>query len=119
MILKVQRWILGISIYPVSYSVGIILKLIKHQNNIFDPIGSLLMWSVVLPLDSLLNCFGTGIDHVGNIFWFIVFLFFTVVNAIAFVWICSILPQKWQPIIFIMLYIVLVVINSYDLNLSF
>lgn len=115
----VRNWLLGISIYPVSYVLTVIIGLLMGGSNIFDPPASYPAWVILLSVDSLLNRCGTGLAQMPIVAWCIILLLLISINAICFVSICSILPRNWKPIALIILYIVLVAINSYKVEINF
>jgi len=115
----IQKMLVGISIYPVSYILTVIIKLLRSQNNIFAPMASGPTWIILLPLDSLLHRFGTGVAQLGTLSWCIIVVLLIALNAICFISICSIIPRKWNPAAIIILYIIFVAINSYKVDINF
>jgi len=116
-------WLLGLSIYPVSYILTVVIKLIEGKGIIFEPPASFPAWLILIFLDSLLNRFGTSLTKLNAFASSFFHLFFVVIltsiNTICFVVIISLLPKDWRPIAIVILYILLVAINTYipEINL--
>ena len=117
-------WFIGLSIYPVSYIVSSIIKLLGSKNYIFELPESIPFMFVITFLEPLLKqFFGADSGQLNMVELSIVYLLFIVIlisiNTIFFVSIISILPKNWKFIAIIIMYILFVAINSYipEINL--
>lgn len=122
-------WFLGLSIYPVSYILSIIIRLLgggrgAGESYILEPPASIPFWCLLTFLDSIVNrFFGTNSGQFNttmqSVFWLLLIVILIAINTICFKVVISILPRNWRFAAIIILYIFLVAINAYipEINL--
>ena len=113
-----RLWLIGASIYPVSYIVFQIYKLPSNYTN-YDPPGSLPFWLLLVAVDSMLEPFGIGTASKGGhvVTYLILFLLF-LMSAVCLVFICKLVPPKWRPMIAVIVYITLVALNAHEIDVN-
>ena len=109
-------WIYGLSIYPVSYYLTVICKLINGEKDLFGMHGSIPEWVIMLGADSILHQFWgislTQLSPLISTMFFIMYIVLAVlINASLFVLIARFLPSKWKPVSIIILYIMFLAFN--------
>lgn len=108
-------WLLGVSIYPISYVISVIIKLFGNKSYPFELPASFPLLFITVFLDSLLN----RLEQFNIVISASLIIIILIgINAICFASIISILPKGWRPIALIILYILLVAINSYNIDIN-
>ena len=109
-------WLLGMSIYPISYVMSVIIKLFGGKSYPFELPASFPLFIITVFLDSLLN----RLEQLNIVISAsLIIIILISINAACFALIISILPKDWRPIAIVILYILLVAINTYipEINL--
>lgn len=108
-------WLLGGSIYPISYVISVIIKLFGNKSYPFELPASFPLFIITVFLDSLLN----RLEQLNIVISAsLIIIILISINAICFVSIISFLPKEWRPIALIILYILLVAFNSYNIDIN-
>jgi hypothetical protein len=111
---------IGLSIYPVSYALSIVLKIINNGHNIFEPPASLPFWLLVSPLWDMFDFVGINRLDGGNgfLYCFFVILTVAVISTSIFVLTSKLPLKRYKFFVLLALYIFLVVINGYTIEVD-
>lgn len=118
-------WIYGLSIYPISYLLIVISKLILGEGMLFGTYGSILEWVIILFSQWILDQFFGGVSLaqpgliMSTLFFIMHVVLVVLINAACFVLIARFLPIKWKPVSIVILYIMFLAFNCYIPDIGF
>jgi hypothetical protein len=118
-------WIYGLSIYPVSYLLTVIFKMISGERILFGTYGSIVEWAIIFFSQWILDQFFGGISLaqpgliMSTMFFIMHIVLVVLINASIFVLITRFLPMKWKPVSIVILYVMFLSFNCYIPDIGF